>query len=243
MKKLNLEKRSETLKLSLEKKSIVIGTTKLRVAQALDISGSMQHSYTSGEVSEFVGKLLPFGCLFDDNSEIDNWAFNSSSKELPPATPDNYDDYVGIAMRKVSIGGGTSYAPVITDIYDFYFGEKEVIAQKAGFIGKLFGKKDTKSVVSKAEDNDMPSIVFFTTDGECSDLRETVDLLKSKSHLPVYFVCVGIGNTRFQSLQVMKDSVDNVDFISVESLSLSDEDLYDKILSGGLTKFIEKHKG
>ena len=243
MKKLNLEKRSETLKLSLEKKNIVIGTTKLRVAQALDISGSMDHSYRSGEVSEFVGKLLPFGCLFDDNSEIDSWAFNSSSKELPSAIPENYDDYVGIAMRGVGIGGGTSYAPVIDDIYHFYFGDKEVITEKAGFIGKFFGKKDVTKTVSKAEDNNMPAIVFFTTDGECSDLRETVNLLKSKSHLPVYFICVGIGNTRFQSLQNMKDSVDNVDVITVESLSLSDEDLYDKILSGGLTKFIEKHKG
>lgn len=247
MPKLNLQKQTENLKLSLKKKNVVIGDTKLRVGMALDISGSMQQNYRNGEVSEFVGKLLPFGCIFDDNSEIDTWAFNSYSQELPPATPNNYSDYVHFAMKDVDINGGTSYAPVIGDILEFYFGysEKEFVSyEKASGLLGLFGKKH--KVVSKQVEaitkSNLPAIVFFVTDGECSDYQQTERMLAENESQPVYWVGVGIGNSRFTSLENFKNKFDNFDLITVESLSLDDEDLYDKILSGGLKDFIEKHK-
>ncbi|WLW41378.1 hypothetical protein LJIJOHLM_00086 [Escherichia phage KKP 3954] len=121
--KISLKKRQENLAFSLKKnKNLNEGKIVLRVACALDISGSMHGLYTRGVVSDFVGKLLPFGMLFDDNEQIDMWAFNTSSQELTPATADVYDDYVGKCMRNVRIGGGTNYAPVMADIYDEYFG-------------------------------------------------------------------------------------------------------------------------
>ena len=77
--KISLKKRQETLTVSLRKKKI--NDVVLRVGSALDISGSMCELYRDGTVSDFVGKLLPFGMKFDDNAQIDMWAFNSSSFE------------------------------------------------------------------------------------------------------------------------------------------------------------------
>ncbi|MCC5409624.1 VWA domain-containing protein, partial [Escherichia coli] len=70
--KISLKKRQENLAFSLKKnKNLNEGKIVLRVACALDISGSMHGLYSSGVVSDFVGKLLPFGMLFDDNEQID----------------------------------------------------------------------------------------------------------------------------------------------------------------------------
>lgn len=247
MPKLNLQKQTENLKLSLKKKNVVIGDTKLRVGMALDISGSMQQNYRNGEVSDFVGKLLPFGCIFDDNSEIDSWAFNHDYQELPSATPSNYDDYVGIGMKGLNINGGTNYAPVMSNILNFYFGydEKETVSyEKASGILGLFGKKNklVSKQVEAVTESSLPAIVFFVTDGECADYQHTEWVLASNEDKPVYWVGVGVGNSRFTSLENFKNKFDNFDLITVESLSLDDEDLYDKILSGGLKDFIEKHK-
>ena len=238
----SLKKREETLKFSLAKKKVNIGSTIFRVAAALDISGSMQPLYSRGDVSEFVGKLLPFGLAMDDNGEIDMWAFNSEVQEIPSATADNYDDYVGKEMRDVSISGGTAYAPVMLDILNTYFGSttihRSVSKPSKSFFGKLFGKTESHTITETvSNDSQVPAIVFFTTDGECGDFSQARKVLKQSEGYPIYWVCVGIGNG-FGSLKSFEKEFDNVSLITVDSLSLSDEDLYDKILSDGLNDFI-----
>lgn len=254
MSKVSLKKRQETLKVSLKKKSIDLDKKKLvlRVACALDISGSMSNLYSRGVVSEFVGKLLPFGMVFDDNAQIDMWAFNNDSRELPPAVESVYDDYVGNCMGNVRICGGTSYAPAMEDIYAEYFGNnvkmktvtEEIEVQEerpvGGFFAKLTGKTETvtvKKTVSKQVVDDKqvadttPAMVFFQTDGENNDKSAVRALLTKHRNTPVYWFMVGVGNESFSFLKELARDFDNVDFIGVKDLDLSDEDLYDKLLS------------
>ncbi|QHJ85824.1 MAG: hypothetical protein [Caudoviricetes sp.] len=243
----SLAKRQETLQVSLNKKKINIGNTTFRVACALDISGSMNPLYNNGTMSDFVGKLLPFGMVFDDNQEIDMFAFNHGTQELPAATADVYDDYVGKCMRGVNISGGTAFAPIIEEITAEYFGEylttqtKEYT--KPGFLNKLFGKKATETVrISVPNTEGVPAIVFFQTDGESSSTSEDMKAMQKASQYPIYWVMVGVGSTRFPQLEYMKNTFDSVSLITVDSLSLSDEDLYDKLLSDGLDSFIKKYE-
>lgn len=256
--KISLVKRQEKLVISLKKKKIAQIT--LRVASALDISGSMQSLYRNGTVSDFVGKLLPFGMQFDDNQQIDMWAFNNYSSELPPATAAVYDDYVGKCMRNVSINGGTSYAPVIQAIYDEYFGgvpmktvtrEIEVQEQRpvSGFFAKLTGKTETvtvkKTVTEQVPDTSVsvdttPAMVFFQTDGENNDESAVRTVLDRNKGKPIYWFMVGVGNARFSFLKALADEYDNVAFIGIDDLDLSDEALYDKLLSEEFGQWVEK---
>jgi len=250
--KISLAKREETLKISLKKAGLQERMT-LRVAAALDISGSMNSLYRSGVVSDFVGKLLPFGMLFDDNAEVDMWAFDHGYRELPPATADVYDDYVGNCMRGISISGGTAYAPVMQDIYESYFGKVESketqktteVVERKGFFNRLFGKTDTVEVTRTVStyapsENQMPAMVFFQTDGENSDDYAVRSLLSQNINTPVYWFMVGVGSSNFRSLKALAKDFPNVDFISVEDLALTDADLYDKLLSKEFGEWVKK---
>lgn len=256
--KISLVKRQEQLVISLKKKKIA--QIVLRVASALDISGSMSGLYRNGTVSDFVGKLLPFGMQFDDNQQIDMWAFNNYSQELPPATADVYDDYVGKCMRNITINGGTSYAPAMQQIYDEYFGgvpmkvvTREVTEQHEvpakGLMAKLTGKKETVEVTrtiteevpddSKAVDT-TPAMVFFQTDGENNDPAAVRAVLNRNKGKPIYWFMVGVGRERFTFLRELAREYDNVDFIGIDDLNLSDEALYDKLLSQEFGQWVEK---
>lgn len=253
MAKVSLKKRSETLKVSLKKAGLG-DRLMLRVASALDISGSMQSLYRSGVMSEFVGKLLPFGVLFDDNEEIDMWAFDHGFRELPPATADVYADYVGNCMGGISISGGTAYAPVMNDIYGSYFGKvsrnevshSQEVRPKGGFFGKLLGKTETVTVsttqtIYEDPENMMPAMVLFQTDGENTDDSTVRSLLSRNINTPVFWFMVGVGNSSFRSLKGLAKDFPNVDFISVESLDLPDEQLYDELLKGKFKDWCDAH--
>lgn len=261
--KISLKKRQDQLKLNLKKVAIDVETNKpvLRVGCALDISGSMGSLYRNGVVSDFVGKLLPFGILFDDNQQIDMWAFNHSYQELPPATEAVYDNYVGKAMRGISISGGTSYAPVMEAIYEEYFGgqkmktvsrqievTEEVPAK--GFLAKLTGKKETrvitKTIYEQVPDSagavdTTPAMILFQTDGENTDTYAVRNLLRSHVNTPVYWFMVGVGNdSSFSFLKEIADEFPNVDFISVSDMALTDSELYDKLLSREFGDWVKK---
>jgi len=253
MSKVSLKKRSETLKVSLKKAGLG-DRLMLRVAAALDISGSMNSYYRNGVMSEFVGKLLPFGIQFDDNEEIDMWAFDHGFRELPSATAAVYDDYVGNCMRGISISGGTAYAPVMDDIYNSYFGKTRrdnvVHTQeeraKGGFFGKLLGKKETVTVSTthttyEDPENMMPAMVLFQTDGENSDDGYVRSLLSRHINTPVFWFMVGVGDSSFRSLRGLANDFPNVDFIPVESLDMSDEKLYDELLKGKFKSWCDAH--
>lgn len=256
--KISLKKRQETLTISLKKnKNLNDGKIVLRVACALDISGSMNSLYRSGVVSDFVGKLLPFGMMFDDNQQIDMWAFNTGVQEISPATADVYDDYVGKCMNRVRIGGGTNYAPAMREIYNEYFGsttkyvtttqtvQKEV--KKSGFFNRLLGKTETVSVeqekavaVAVPGADVTPGVVFFQTDGENGDPGEARRLLEANKDKPIYWFMVGVGSENFRFLKELADQYDNVGFIGIKDLSLTDAQLYDKLLSEEFGEWVVK---
>lgn len=242
--KVSLKKRSEAVKVSLKKSGVVKEKIILRVAAALDRSGSMGGNFISGKVSELVDRLLPVADQFDDNGEIDMWAFNTESVELPPATPANYGGYVEKELRGLQIQGGTSYSPVIEDIAHHYFGEEEsTVTQKAsGFFGKLFGKSTQTTETRPVTESDIPALVFFITDGANGDegrTRQTMQRLKDEK---VYWMMVGIGSdaSEFRFIQSLAQEYENVGFIHFKSLDLTDEQIYDSIINGELATWINK---
>jgi hypothetical protein len=237
---LSLEKNVEKVKLSLEKHDVLVAPI-VRVGEALDISGSMTDLYRNGSVANVVFRTLALAMAFDDNGEMDMRAFGTSVKELPVATPDNFESYVDkYIVRPGLVGGGTKYSPCLRSFFEFYFPESSANeSKKTGFIGKLFGKK-TAEVQPAAE---VPALVLFITDGENddSDNSRAEQVLIDSQGKPIYWLMIGIGTERFSFIKKMADAYPNVGFLQFNDLNMSDEALYDGVINEEFVAWVTKN--
>jgi hypothetical protein len=218
---INLEKRAETVGIVLAKRNITVAPT-VRVGAALDISGSTQQMYKKGVIQETVDRLLAIAMKFDDNGEIDMWSFTEGFDRLETASAAHYGDYVNrhiLGNPDVVKWGSTAYAPVIKDMVRFYYG-----GDALAFLGRLFGGK------SKADP--LPTMILFITDGANNDRAETEAVLRACENRNVYFQMVGVGSSsEFRFLKDVADSLPNVGFVNFSSLDVSDETIYESLIS------------
>jgi hypothetical protein len=261
-----LKAQSDKVKISLEKRQVLTAPI-VRVGEALDISGSMNHAYQNGDVSKIVFRTLALANIFDDNGEMDMWAFNTDVTQLESATPNNFDQFVNDeVIHGVGIGGGTRYSPCLEAISEFYFpahpattsatsATSAVSAPKKGFLSKLFGKSAPESqvvvpilkgtpqaAVANVDPATIPALAIFITDGEndINDVSAAERVLKNAQNKEIYWLLVGIGHSNFTWLEKMADKYPNVGFLSFEHLDMSDEELYDGVISEEFVNWIKK---
>lgn len=236
---LNLAKeQAGKVALSLEKRGLRT-LPKMRVGADLDVSGSMNMTpyrfYDRGVVEQIFQRLIGFALTFDDNGEIDTWAFDDRVHELPTAKARDFGSYVGsnITKRWNRYGQGTRYAPPIKANVDFFFPEG---GKKSG-LGGLFGG-------NKAPTSQEPALVLFFTDGDASDHREAGAIMKKAwdNNTPVYFHLIGIGTaTSFDKLKWLADEYDNCGFLHMPSIEMTDEQMYDALATTEFLAFLRKH--
>jgi len=98
----------------------------------------MNHQYRDGDVQRAMNKLLPIALMFDDDSELDVWAFAEASKHLSPISLDNIKDYLVKetgGWKKWNIGGINNEPSVI------------------------------KEIINMDSDSDLPTYIIFISDG------------------------------------------------------------------------------
>jgi hypothetical protein len=233
----------------LEKKGLAGITANIVFAE--DVSGSIAEELNDGVVQETLDRLLGIGMNMDPDKSIDVYTFNTGAKHIGTANEANYKTFVKDAG--IRAGGGTNYAPVMHEIINKYgtpikgtptttTTTAEVEAK--GFLGKLFGKKET---IVKTETIDAgapavqpvktPTLVFFITDGDNWDKDETRRVITEAAKQGIFWQFVGIGGReRFKFLEELDDLagrfLDNADFFDAKDImSWTDEDLYDRILN------------
>ena len=177
-----------------------------RVAVALDISGSMSSLFSNGTVQETLERLVPIALKFDDDGQMDAWAFNNSSHRLPSMSLDNAYNY--IKDTGLHAGGGTSYENVIDDIVKYYTVENPA---------------------------NIPNFVIFITDGDTWDRDKARKSIINASNYPIFWQFVGIGRDNFAFLQELDNMsgryVDNANFFRINNLAdVNDNDLYKSLL-------------
>lgn len=218
---IDLKKRTESVRVILAKRSILTAPV-MRVGLALDITGSAKPLYENGTIQEVTDRLLAVAAQFDDNGEMDMWSFTTGYDRLKSATASDYGRYVQKNIMdngKIAKWGSTRYSPVLSDMYNFYFGSK------GGLLG-MFAKKST-----------LPALGLFITDGqnesfdEAATERVFIDSQKSK----IYWSLVGVGNPQyFAFLERMADKYPNVGFMNFSSLAMTDEQLYEQLITDEL---------
>lgn len=132
---------------------------------------------------------------------------------------------------KVSLWGSTNYAPPLKAAMDHYFGE----TSKGGLFGGFFKK-------AKEEIN-TPTMLLFITDGANSDERETAKVLREAAkNSPIYFNMIGVGNPKhFSFIKQMADELPNVGFVSLTSLKISDDQLFNEVVSEEFCNWVKSN--
>jgi hypothetical protein len=195
---------------SLEKNQLA--NVKARVALVLDASGSMNGQYSRGRVQEVVNRLLPMAVHFDDDGELDCWAFGAKSCQLSAVSLGNHQDYINTedgGWRNWSVGQRINDEPkVIRQVIDYY----------------------------KQSGDRTPVYVMFISDGGVHENRAITKLIVEAAQLPVFWQFVGIGGNSYgilEKLDTMEGRVvDNCGFFALDDLhDISEEALYDKLMA------------
>jgi stress response protein SCP2 len=252
VKKISLEKRFEEkapelislaklATISLEKNGLT--AIKAKAAFVIDASGSMTTQYNQGQVQETLNRVFPLGVHFDDNNELETWAFAKLSKKLSNVTFANYKSYVnqedgGWKKWMSQLNSGYNNEPaVIKDVIQHFAGltPPEPKFQNGGFLG--FGKKlEAVNEYAPAITSKTPVFVLFISDGGVDKNDEIEHLIKWSSSLPIFWQFIGIGGYSYGALEKLDDLqgryLDNADFFSIDDLNeISESELYDRMMA------------
>jgi stress response protein SCP2 len=201
---------AKTAQISLQKANL--SETKARVVLVLDATGSMNGQYSRGRVQEVLNRVIPLAVSFDEDAELECWAFAEKPLQLSPVTLANYDDFIDTdskGWKKWNVGGRFNDEPKVIE----------------------------KVVASFLESDDqIPMFVIFVSDGGVSKNREITKLMVDAAKLGIFWQYVGIGGSNYgilEKLDTMKDrAVDNCGFFALDDLhDVTEEQLYDKLMA------------
>ena len=194
--------------ISLEKKQL--SEVKARVAIVLDASGSMSRQYKTGRVQEIIDRVLSLAVCFDDDGDLECWAFATQAKQLEPVNLQNVKNYIknrGIHSygADINIGGSNNEPIVIQEIINY------------------FNYTQT------------PAYIIFITDGGVSQSKKIKELITRAAHFPIFWQFVGIAGSNYGILEKLDDMtgrvVDNCNFFALDDLhQISEQELYDRLL-------------
>jgi len=195
--------------ISLEKASLT--NVKARVGLILDASGSMDGQYKRGRVQELVNRILPLAVHFDDDGELDTWAFGESTQRLNPVSMANYKDFIDTdngGWKRWQLGPRFNC---------------EVRAIQAAV-----------NHYSKSADR-TPVYILFLSDGGVHDNAGIKKAIVDAARLPIFWQFVGIGGRDYGILERLDDMkgrvVDNCNFFALDDLhDVSEEELYNRLM-------------
>ena len=217
----DLTKKAEAVGVSLAKKGINKAPV-MRVGAALDVSTSMIPMIPA-KLQKAFDQLMGVSIKFDDNGELDIFAFNHKCWRVGTATVANHADYV---RRNLKADGSTNYSPIVIEAVKFF------LAKKGGFLG-MGGKVDRT-----------PVLMMVLTDGgiDRQDEAETLAQLRAISDEPIFFHLVGVGGGEgsFPTIKRLAKALDNVGEVYLPSFEMTDEAIYDQLISDKLVAWLRK---
>ena len=244
----DLHKKAERAGIVLKKQGIA-SPPRLRVGLMMDISGSMRSLYEEGVVQEVLNHVLGLAMAFDPSHRLDVFVFDHQYAQLPdPATPDNFHDYVRrkiLTEDEIPKFGTTKYAGVIHSFQDHYFGHdpahQEHLQHKPGLLSRLFHHGQEGAVKVDPNIAKIPVLGLLITDGDNEDHRQSEVAIRRSADFPVFWSLVGVGDHEFRFLKQIDREFDDSEFIDLEHLNISDEQLYSELVSPKLVRWLKGH--
>lgn len=197
-----------------------LGEVSAQVAAVMDGSTSMSSLYNNGAVQEAFERIIATSLTgLDDDGVVPAYVFHKKAVKLPDVTEANIDGYVD--NNRPALEPYTQYAEGI-----------EAVVKEAGQKRGLFHKSGPA---------DIPTLVFFFTDGQPGDSDKTKKLIAKYSDLPIFWIFVGIGGLRPAILDELDNMsgrlLDNVSFVPFDPWSFDRDDIQ-KWFEDALREFI-----
>ncbi|WP_229909760.1 VWA domain-containing protein [Streptomyces flavofungini] len=174
----------------------------------LDHSGSMYDFYDDGTMQHLAEQALGLSANLDDDGTVPLVFFSHEVDLVTDISLENYRSRID-HLHKTLEWGGTCYAPAMQSVIDHY--------------------RHSRCTE--------PAFVIFQTDGDPCDRKETRDLLRGASSLPIFWQFVGFGLSR--DLRFLR-SLDTLDGRTVDSagyfgagqqpIKRADADLYARLM-------------
>ncbi|MGD1527058.1 vWA domain-containing protein [Vibrio harveyi] len=201
-----------------------IENVKARVAFILDASGSMTNQFRKGNVQKVLERIVPLSLQFDDDGEMEFWAFSCRKEKFESVTSANFEGYIDRLMNPdfVARKSGWLSSPNIISGLGYSNNEKLVMRDVIDFVGQ--------------EGGHIPTFIIFITDGGITDSHSIESLIRESASLPIFWQFVGLGGSSYGILEHLDDMqgrvIDNCDFFNIDDLSkFTDDHLYSLLLN------------
>lgn len=249
---LELTKKAQKVGLVLAKNGLTTPPI-MRVAIAMDISGSMDDEFADGSVQKITDQLLGVGVKFDDDGSIDVFQFDDRADYVGTCTTNDYGSF--IRTEGVGVRGGTAYSPVVRLMTSGFFSSPASAVGKRsrgqpGKPGGFLSKEVPPTDALTTSISDVPVLAFIITDGQPlaegrdpgQQYRNILPAFEAAQSHPIYFQIVGINNQgeEFEVCQRLADDLPNVGFIKMNGFGKSDDDLYREVISAELVAWVKK---
>jgi len=149
---------------------------KARLALCLDISGSMNSLYRSGQISAFTDRILALAARFDDDGQLDVFLFGTRVHQPEPMALASAKGYIERLQKRYPLEGGTDYGQAMAAIRRFYF-------------------PDSCAAQGRPQAATLPVYVMFLTDGQTSNEDFAERQVKESSYEPLFWQFMGIGRS------------------------------------------------
>jgi hypothetical protein len=217
---LSLNKASEQVVLSLNKRGITNIPKDINVSLLLDYSISMSSHYNNGNVSRVLQRLLSISNVIDDDGKLELVIFENGANHVGTLDVNQFDSTDSIVRdicNKYSMGG-TYFAPAIDKILS--------VLSSGSSIGKAFSGFFSKKPAVEGK-----QLLVMISDGDNSDQVAFAKAVKTIESMPnVYLQCVAIGYDS-RSLRELADQSDSVGYSSVSDFTKTDEDLINSVIN------------
>lgn len=198
---------------------------KAEILFVIDASGSMVDLYANGTVQETVERIVPVALRLDDDGKMDTWFYADGCRQVEPL---DERSMIGFIKRVMPTPGhapkskGGLFARREAGV-SIGYGNNEPVVMEA-----ILGREPPRRAT--------PLLVIFLTDGGIYQSEQIKAILRKCANRPIFWQYVGVGKANYgvlRELDTIPDRVvDNAGFFSVDDLSkISDEDLYDRLLS------------
>lgn len=151
----------KAVRLTLKKHNLDSHTA--RVVLVLDISGSMDHLYRKRKVHDLVAQSMALGLNFDDDGEIDVFAFGGQCHYIGEYGLSTYKSCIDDILSRHPLEHTTAY------------------------------EKPLQALIDKYGDSDLPVYVQFVTDGETNNPDRVEQVMRELSTLPIFCQFMGLG--------------------------------------------------
>lgn len=238
---LNLQKAA---RLELTKRNLQ--DVRAAVKLVLDGSYSMHERYLQGVVQKVLDRVATLALNFDDNGELDCYAYADGARKLANVKLSNLDDFI----QRATVGGGDGdvVAPTPSKKWSFSLssltsllgggGSSSLYSGEGIFPGLGYQNNEPpvmRQLIADSEGSTEPTYVIFVTDGGIDKDVAIQRLLIEASHRPIFWQFVGIGGSNYGVLERFDSMpgrfIDNANFFAIDDLeTVSDAELYSRML-------------